>query len=241
MVTPRIMNSPNRKARMAGLLYLAFFVTFIVADNGVHSTFVGSEEAASIAQDIVASEQLFRIGFVSFVLSALFFLLSAWALYVLLKPVNNELALLVVLLNLCGVAIKCASFLGELTALQLLSGADYLKAFEPDQLKALASLFLTVFNSGFMVAQIFFAAWLLPLGYLVFKSGYLPRFLGVLLILDFFAILLWFFQFFLFPDYEVISYPGLAISFVAEAALCLWLLIKGVNVEQWEKRALESA
>jgi hypothetical protein len=226
---------------MAGLFYLAFFVTFFLADNGVHSTFVGAGEAADIAQDIVASEQLFRAGFVSFVLSALFFLLSAWALYVLLKPVNKDLALLVVLLNLCGVAIKCASLLGEVTALQLLSGADYLSAFEPAQLQALANLFLNVFNSGFMIAQIFFGAWLLPLGYLVYRSGYLPRFLGVLLVLDFVAILLWFFQFFLFPDYEALSYPGLAVSFVAEAGLCLWLLVKGVNVEEWEKRITESA
>ena len=223
------------------MFYLAFFVTFFLADSGVHSTFVGAGEAAGIAQDIVASEQLFRAGFVSFVLSALFFLLSAWALYVLLKPVHKDLALLVVLLNLCGVAIKCASLLGEVTALQLLSGADYLSAFEPAQLQALANLFLNVFNSGFMIAQIFFGVWLLPLGYLVYRSGYLPRFLGVLLILDFVAILLWFFQFFLFPDYEALSYPGLAVSFVAEAGLCLWLLVKGVNVEEWEKQVTESA
>jgi hypothetical protein len=241
MAAEGIMNSPNKIARMAGLFYLAFFVTFILADSGVHSTFIGPGEAEAIAHDIVASEQLFRFGFVSFVLSALFFLLSAWALYVLLKPVNQDLALLVVLLNLCGVAIKCASMLGELAALQLLSGAEYLSVFETAQLQALANLFLNVFNSGFMVAQVFFAAWLLPLGYLVFKSRFLPRFLGVLLILDFFAILFWFFQYFLFPDYEAVSYPGLALSFVAEASLCLWLLIKGVNTEEWERRALEAA
>jgi hypothetical protein len=226
---------------MAGFLYLAFFVTFFLADNGVHSPFVGSGESAAIVENIMASEGLFRIGFVSFVLSAMFFLLSAWALYVLMKPVNHALALLVVLLNLAGVAVKCASLLGEVAALLLLSDADYLQAFRADQLQALANLFLNVFNSGFMIAQIFFAAWLLPLGYLVFKSRFLPRILGILLILDFFAILFWFFQFFLFPDYETISYPGLAISFIAEASLCLWLLVKGVNAEQWEKCALESA
>jgi hypothetical protein len=171
----------------------------------------------------------------------MFFFLSAWALYVLLKPVNQDLALLVVLLNLCGVAIKCASLLGELSALLLLSNPDYSSLFDANQLQALAALFLNVFGSGFMIAQIFFAAWLLPLGYLVYKSSFLPRILGILLILDFFAILIWFVQFFLFPDYEVISYPGLALSFVAEGSLCLWLLVKGVNAEQWEKRALESA
>jgi hypothetical protein len=240
-MTPKgILSSPTKIARMAGFLYLAFFLTFFLADNGVHSPFIRSGDAPAIVQDIMASEGLFRIGFVSFVLSAMFFLLSAWALYVLMKPVNKDLALLVVLLNLAGVAVKCASLLGEVAALLLLSDADYLQVFEADQLQALATLFLNVFSSGFMIAQIFFAAWLLPLGYLVFKSRFLPRILGILLILDFFAILMWFFQFFLFPDYETISYPGLAISFIAEASLCLWLLIKGVNAEQWEKRALES-
>jgi hypothetical protein len=241
MVTPAIMNSPKRIARVAGFLYLAYFVAFFLADNGVHSTAVGSADAAATAQNIVASEGQFRIGFVSFILAAVLFLLSAWALYVLLKPVNKDLALLLVLLNLAGVAIKCVSLLSEFSALLLLSGADYLQAFPADQLQALAILFLKLYQTGFMIAQIFFAAWLLPLGYLVFKSGFLPRILGILLIIDFLAILFWFFQFFLFPDYETISYPGLAISFVAEALLCLWLLIKGVNAEQWEKRALESA
>ncbi len=241
MTTKGILGSPTKIARMAGFLYLAFFVTFILADNGVHSTSVASGDAATITENIMASEGLFRIGFVSFVFSAMFFLLSAWALYVLLKPVHKELALLVVLLNLCGVAIKCASLLGEVTALLLLSDADYLQVFEADQLQALASLFLNVFSNGFIIAQIFFSAWLLPLGYLVFKSRFLPRVLGILLILDFFAVLIWFLQFFLLPDYKAISYPGLAISFIAEASLCLWLLIKGVNAEQWEKRALEAA
>jgi hypothetical protein len=238
MTTKGILSSPTRIARMAGFLYLAFFVTFTLAGNGVHSTFAASEDTATMVENIMASEGQFRIGFFSFALSAMFFLLSAWALYVLLKPVDRNLALLVLVLNLCGVAIKCASLLGDLGALLLLSDADYLSVFEPAQLQALAGLFLNVFGTGFMIAQLFFAAWLLPLGYLVFKSGFLPRVLGVLLILDFFAILIWFIQFFLFPDYEVISYPGLVVSFVAEGALTLWLLVKGVNAERWEQLAL---
>ena len=229
MTTKEKMNSLKKTARMAGFLYLAYFATFFFADNGVHSTAVGSEDAAAIAHNIMASEWLFRTGFMSFLLAAAFFLLSAWALYVLLKPVNKDLALLFVLLNLGGVAIKCISLLSEFAALLLLSGADYLKVFQADQLQALAILFLNLYQNGFMIAQIFFGTWLLPLGYLVFKSGFLPRILGILLIIDCFAILIWFFQFFLFPGYEVISYLCLAESFIAEASLCLWLLIKGVK------------
>jgi len=229
VTTKEKMSSLKKNARIAGLLYLVYFVTFIFADNGVHSTVVGAGDAAVMAHNMMASEWLFRVGFVSFILAAVFFLLAAWALYVLLNPVNKELALLFVLLNLGGVAIKCMSLVSEFTALLLLSGADYLKVFQADQLQAFAILFLNLYKNGFMIAQIFFGVWLLPLGYLVFKSGFLPRILGILLIIDCFAILTWFFQFFLFPGYEVISYVCLAESLIAEASLCLWLLIKGVK------------
>ncbi len=231
MTTKEKMNSLVKTARMAGLLYLAYFATFFLADNGVHYTAAGPVDGAAIAHNIVASERLFRIGFVSFILAAVFFLLAAWALYVLLKPVNKDLALLFVLLNLGGVVIKCASLFCEFAALVLLSSADYLKVFQADQVQALAILFLNVYKNGFMIAQIFFSIWLLPLGYLVFKSGFLPRILGILLIVDCFAILIWFFQFILFPGYEAISNLCLVESFIAEASLCLWLLVKGVKPE----------
>ncbi len=240
MTTKEKMN-PKKIARIAGFLYLAHFVTFFAADNGVHSTAVGSVDIAATAHNIMTSEWLFRIGFVNYLLTALFFFLAAWALYVLLKPVNKDLALLFMLLNLGGVAIWFISQLFEFAALLLLSGADYLKVFQADQLQALAMLFLNLYQNGFMIAQLFLNLWLFPLGYLVFKSGFLPRILGILLIIDGFAMLIWFFQFFFFPGYEVISTLFLAESFIAEGLLCLWLLIKGVNVEKWEKLALESA
>jgi hypothetical protein len=235
------VKSIKRTARIAGVLYLAHFVAFFLADNGVHSTAVGPVDFAATARSIVTSDWLFRIGFVSYLLTAVFFLLSAWALYVVLKSVNKDLALLFLLLNLGGVAIWCLSALFELAALLLLSGADYLAVFQTDQLQALAMLSLNLYQNAFMIAQILLNLWLLPLGYLVYKSGFLPRVLGILLIVDGFAMLIWFLQFFLFPGYEVISTLGLAVGFVAEGLLCLWLLIKCVNVEQWQRRAFESA
>jgi hypothetical protein len=223
------MKSSKKIARLAGFLYLLHFIAFFLADNGVHSTAVGSVDAAATAQNIMASERLFRIGFVSFLLTAVFFFLSAWALYVLLKPVNKDIALLFMLLNLGGVAIWCSSQVSEFAALLLLSGADYLNVFQADQLQALAMQFLNLYQNGYMIAQILLNLWLFPLGYLVFKSGFLPRVLGILLIMDGFAMLIWFFQFFLLPDYEVISTLGLAVGFIAEGLFCLWLLIKGVK------------
>ncbi|MGB8645909.1 MAG: DUF4386 domain-containing protein [Anaerolineae bacterium] len=225
------MNSIQKTARMAGFLYVLFLITGIFA-GVVRSNLIVYGDAGVTVKQIMAAPWLFRIDFISDLLSGALFLLSAWALYVLLKPVNKNLALLFVLLNLGGVAVQCVSLLNQFAALLLLSGADYLKAFPADQLQVLAMLFLNLHRNGFMIAQLFFGAWLLPLGYLVYRSGFLPGILGVLLIVDFFGVLIWFFQFFLLPGYEVITYPGLAASFVAEVSLSLWLLIKGVKDQQ---------
>ena len=227
-------------ARTAGFLYLLMIVTLMVS-SVIRSKIIVFGDAAATASNIMASGWLFRIDFMDEVLCGVFFLLAAWALYVLLKPVNKNIALLFVLLNLGGVVIQCFNMLNLFAVVLLMSGADYLKVFQVDQLQALAMLFLNLYTNGFMIAQIFYGTWLLPLGYLIYKSGFLPRILGILLILDFIGVMIWFFQFFLFPGYEVITYPGLAVSFIAEVSLTLWLLTKGVDVEQWKKRALESA
>ena len=223
-----IVESPRKTARMAGLFYLIFILTTVLATY-IRSQFIVSEDAATTANNIVASQGLFRVGFVTELVSAVFFLLAAWALYVLLKPVNKNLALLFLLLNLGGVAVECINALNLFAALQFLSGANYLTVFQTGQLQALAMSFLNLYTNGFIIAQIFFSAWLLPLGYLVYKSRFLPRPLGLLLILDFFGNMSWFLQGFLLPDYSILAYPGNAISFIAEISLMLWLLIMGVK------------
>jgi hypothetical protein len=238
--TKRTDDSIQRMARTAGFLYLLFFITFIFSSAGVEDRLIKYGDAAATIQNILANEWLFRMGFVSNLLSAAFFVLAAWALYGLLKPVNHDLALLVVLLNACGVGVQCLSLLFEFAVLLLTGGADYLRVFSAGQLQVLAMLSLYLYRNGFMIAQLFFSAWLLPLGYLVFKSGFLPKLLGVLLMADFLAVLMWFLQFFLFPGFEAISYPGMAVSFIAEIGITLWLLIKGVDVERWKKVALGS-
>jgi uncharacterized protein with PQ loop repeat len=96
----------------------------------------------------------------------------------------------------------------------------------------MAMSFLNLYTSGFLIAQIFFSAWLLPLGYLVYKSHSLPKFLGILLIIDFFGNMSWFLQGFLLPDYGILAYPGNAVSFIAEISLMLWLLIMAVKEQR---------
>jgi hypothetical protein len=214
---------------MAGFLYFIYIVIHISANVIGRSKLIVFGDAAATAQKIMASEWQFRIGFMSDLLSAVLFLLTAWALYVLLKPVNKNLALLFLLLNLGGVAIQCFSDLNLYASLLLLSGADYLKVFQADQLQALAMLFLYLYKNGFMIAQIFYGAWLFPLGYLVFKSGFLPRILGILLMIHCAGWLMYSLQFFLFPGFDAITYVSWPLGFIAEFGLALWLLIMGVK------------
>jgi hypothetical protein len=220
------MNSINRNARMAGFHYFMYFVTSIVANMFGRFVFV---DAPVTVNHIIAHATQFRIGLVISLFSVVFFLLAAWYLYGLLKPINQNLALLFLLLNLGGFAIWCFSTLNLFASLLLLSGADYVKGFQPDQLQTLAILFVNVRKNGAIIAQIPYGVWLLPLGYLVFKSGFLPKILGILLIADGFGLLIYVFQFFLLPGYEVIAYPCMAVSFIAELSLTLWLLIMGAK------------
>jgi hypothetical protein len=226
------MNTTKKTARMAGLFYLIFIVLSMLTDMISRSKIIIYGDAAATAKNILASEGLFRIGFVSDLLSAVFFLLAAWALYLLLKPVDKNLALLFLLLNLGGVAAQCLNLLNLFAAVLLLNGADYLKVFQPDQLQGMAMFFLDLHKNGFMIAQIFYGAWLFPLGYLVYKSGFLPKILGVLVLADCFCWLAYFFQFFLFPSFTGITTLSFPVGFIAEFSLTLWLLIKGVSVSK---------
>ena len=223
------MNPIKKTARLAGLFYLIFIVLSVLTDLVGRSKIIVYGDAATTTRNILASGGLFRLGFMTDLLSAVFFLLAAWALYGLLKPVNPHLALLFLLLNLGGVAVQSLNLLNLLAAGLVLNGADYLKAFQPDQLQALAMFLLNLHKNGFMIAQIFYGAWLFPLGYLVYKSGFLPKILGIVLLADCVCWLAYFFQFFLFPAFALITYLSFPAGFIAEFSLTLWLLIKGVK------------
>jgi hypothetical protein len=156
----------------------------------------------------------------------------------LLKPVNKKQAVLMVVLFLVSVPIAMLNVLNQFAALLLASGADYLTAIPAEQLHALVPFFLELNEYGIFIAYIFWGLWLFPLGYLVFKSGFLPKILGIYLMISCFGYLIDFATFFLFPGFP------LSINMLtgwAELFLCLWLLIKGVNVEKWNERALDSA
>jgi Domain of unknown function (DUF4386) len=233
--------SPVIRARIAGALYLLTIIFGVFAEVFVRSGLIVPGDAATTASNIRASEWLFRTGFMSDLLMMACYLMLAFTLYIVFKPANNNLSLLFVLFTLASVAIMCLNMLNQFAALLLLSGANYLAVFNTEQLQALAMLFLDLQKYGYFIAQIFFGLWLLPLGYVGFKSSYFPRVLGILVILAGVGHLIQFFQVFLFPGYDVITYPGLAIATLGEFVLCFWLLIKGVNVPQMEARTLEPA
>ena len=225
------MNSINKTARMAGFLYLIYMVTHIISDVW-RDSFIVLGDAAATVSNIMAHEGLFTITAVGDLLAAALFFLAAWALYVLLKPVNKNLALLFLLLNLAGVAILCMSAINLFAALLLMNGLDYLNVFQADQLQALAMFFLNLHRNGYWIAQIFFGAWLFPLGYLVYKSGFLPKILGIVLMVHCFTWLSTVFQSFLFPGFTAITYVSWPLGFIAEFGLTLWLLIKGAKEQK---------
>ncbi len=227
--------SPLTRARVAGLLYFTIIPLGIVGDIYVPSKLIVSGDAAATANNILASESLFRLGLVGDLLASIIMLLVVLSLYQLLKPVNKTIATLMVMFVVVASSIAMLNQLNQLAALQILSGADFLKVFTAEQLQALAYLFLRFYSRGGQIAFILWGLWLLPLGYLVFKSGFLPKILGVLLILACFGYVLNSFAILLGYNASF----GLAAA-LGELLFPLWLLIKGVNAEQWEIRAAEA-
>jgi len=232
------MNTNKKTARIAGFLYLIMFPLGIFGIMYVPSILIVPGDAATTANNIMASESLFRLSIVSALILQIVNLLLVLVLYKLLKPVNKNHAVLMVIFFLVSVPITMLNELNQFAALLLLSGADYLTVFTTDQLQALVPLFLDLHEYGITIAGIFWGLWLFPMGYLVFKSGYIPRILGILLMIGCFGYLIDSFAIFLLPNYEV----NIAIfTFWGEVLFPLWLLIKGVNVQQRDNRALESA
>ncbi len=229
--------SINKTARVAGILYLSlvplsFFTLYVSSHLVVHG------DSVATASNIAASELLFRLGIVGALLVQIVNIFVVLALYKLLKPVNKNMALLMVLFILLGVPIVMLNELNQFAVLLLLHGANYSTVFTTDQLQALVPLFLDLHGLGISIAGIFWGLWLFPMGYLVFKSGFLPKILGVLLIIGCLGYLIESFAAFLFPNSEV---QIALFTFWGEVLFPLWLLIKGVNVERWEQRVLESA
>ena len=220
------MNSNKKIARIAGFWYLLMAITGPIGLLYVPSRLIVPGETTATANNIMASETLFRIGIVSCVLCQIAFIFLVLALYRLLKGVNQHHASLMVAFVLVSVPIAFLNMLNPLAALLLLSGAGFLTVFEPNQLNALTMVFLNLQEYGTMIVQIFWGLWLLPFGLLVFKSGFFPKILGVFLIIACFGYVAHSFTFLLFPRYGDIVSSFVAVpEAIGELSMVLWLLI----------------
>ncbi len=238
MTDRTVETSPQLYARIGGVLYLIIIVVGIFDEAFVRNRIIVSGDATATAANIRSLESLWRFG----IAAEFFLLICAVALtlifFVLLRPVSRDLALLAVFFNLVSLAVEAAVQLYLLGALFPLGKAEYLRAFEPEQLYALASLSVKSHSYGFGVALIFFGCVCLILGYLIFRSGFLPKALGVLMQIAGLSYLTDSFALILAPTFANRIFPAVLVpAFVGEASLCLWLLVKGVNVEKWEEKA----
>jgi hypothetical protein len=230
----------NKTARIAGFLYL-IMAPFAAFGTLWYTSLIVPGDAATTASNIMASGSLFPLSIVSALLVQIGHIGLVLLLYKLLKVVNKNHAVLMVIFMLVSVPITMLNELNRFAALLLSSGVDYLTVFTAAQLQALVPFFLDLHEYGIIIAGIFWGLWLFPMGYLVFKSGYIPRILGVLLIIGCFGYLIDVLTFIIFPNFYATIRQITNYTWLGEMLLPLWLLIKGVNAKQWEKRALESA
>jgi hypothetical protein len=238
MATPATETSPQTYARLGGLLYLVIIVAGALGELFIRGRLVVSGDAAATAGRIMASESLWRAGIAVDLLMHLCDVFVMWAIYVLLRPVNRNLALLTLLLNLIQTAVLVANKLTLLLPLLLLGQADYLRAFDPAQLQAWSYLAVRLHEYGFGVGLIFFGCVCLVEGYLIRRSRYLPWLIGLLMQVAGICYLVNSITLLLAPGLEARLFPAILLPcLVAELALALWLSVKGVDVREWKLQA----
>lgn len=222
----------RRLARIAGALYLGLVACSGFAELYVRARVVQDGDAATVA-NLVADDTLFRIGFLSDLVGITCFLLLAMALHRLLQHVHRDVANAMVVFVAVAVAIMCANLLNHLAALAIATDAPIAAGFEGDGSDTLVLMFLELHESGYRIAQVFFGLWLLPLGYLVRRSGYFPRLIGTLLMVGGFGYLADVFVTFAVPSFgpdltAVLTTP----ADIGELALMGWLLVRGVRTRR---------
>ena len=238
MATSTSVTSPQPYARLAGLLYLIIILAGAMGELFVRARLVVPGDAAATASRIVASEGLWRLSLGGDLLMHVCDVFVMWALYVLLRPVHRNLALLNLLFNLIQTTVLVANKLTLLVPLLLLGNNAYLKVMDPVQLHAWSYAAIEMHEYGFAVGLIFFGCVCLVEGYLIRKSRYLPGALGVLMQVAGACYLANSITLLLVPQLEARLFPWILMPcLIAELSLALWLLVRGVNLETWQQRA----
>jgi len=236
MTNRNIDRSQQYAAIVAGFGYLLIIVLGVFAEFFVRSTLVVPGDAAATVSNITANALLFRFGISGYLIAAVLDAVVALALYVLLEPVNRFVALLAAWFRLVHAIILGIALQSLFNVLHLTSGADYLAALTADQLSAQVMLSLDAFDYTWLIGLVFFGLHCLVLGYLILKSGFIPKILGILLIAASFGYLIDSFAHFLFASYEIYAIQFLLVvavpALLAEVSLCLWLLFKGAKARR---------
>ncbi len=223
------MNFIRNPGRLAGLLYVIASIPGFFALLYVPGKLIVDGNATATANNIAAHETLFRFGIAADLVGQVLFIFVALALYDLLKGVNPRHALSMLTLILVAIPIAFLNEVNSVAALTLVRGGDFLSPFDKPQRDALAALFLHLRGGGFEVAGIFWGLWLFPLGWLVYSSGFIPRILGVLLMIGCFAYLANSFTSLTLPRYEEVVSRWISPLQLVEVVFMLWLLIKGAK------------
>jgi len=215
--------------RFAGLLYVLVSIPGVFALIYVPNKLIVSGNATATAGNIAASETLFRFGIAGNLISEILFMWVALALYDLFKGVNRRHASLMLGLIVVSIPIALLNELNSIAALILVRGADFLSVFDKPQRDALAMLFLKLHGQAFLIAEIFWGLWLFPLGLLVYRSGFLPRILGVLLVAKCFYFVAISLTSLLVPQYEDLVHRWTRPLHFGELIFMFWLLIMGAK------------
>jgi hypothetical protein len=230
--------SPRLVARIAGGLYLIVIVLGFFAIGFVPAVTVVPGDAAATAHNILTHELLYRLGLVAHVIILVCNIPLALIFYYLFRVVNRSIALLMLFFIFMGNAIEGANLLNTFSPLILLDGGHYSSAFTSEQLQALAYMPLDLQAISYNINQVFYGFYCLLAGYLVFRSTFIPRTVGVLLAIGGLCYLTNSFATFLSPGFAAGLFPYIQVpSLVGEGSLCLWLLLAGVNVHRWEEQA----
>ncbi|GAA3994318.1 DUF4386 domain-containing protein [Hymenobacter fastidiosus] len=237
-----IETSPLGYARLGGGLYLVIILFGAFAEGFVTSKLVISGDAGATAHNILASPALWRLGVAANVLVVLCAVPLLWIEYLLLRPVSKKLVQLAVLFNLVSLAVEAVSKVFLLLVLPILENTGYQPAFGPQQLPILANLALKSHDLAFNIALLFFGFTCLVNGYLIFKSGYFPRLIGILMQIAGGGYLVACSAALFAPALADVLLPAiLLLPLIGESSLCLWLLVKGVDSAQWHARVSRSS
>ena len=224
------MNSIKKQAHIAGVLYVLASIAAVFAWVYVDGKIFVRDDATATANNIRASETLLRFGIAGELIGSIIFIFVVLALYRLFKPVSEKHAMAMAILLLISTPISLLAVLGELAALIVAGGGSFLSTFNQHQLDSLSYLFYRLHGQALIIAQIFWGLWLFPFGLLVFRSGFLPRFIGVWLMINCFGYVILSMASLFFPGYNDKLFLFLQPVLFGELAIMLYMLIKGAKV-----------